>query len=133
MKRTTVSERALVLAPRGRDAAIAVAILNEAGIAAEPCASLAHLIEELDRGAGVVVLTEEALATADLAPLAAWIVDQQEWSDLPFVLLTSHGGGIERNPTARRYLGSARRSVRSSDPRFERSSTPVYLRAATMR
>ena len=104
MKRSTSSERALVLAPHGRDAAIAVNMLGEAGTIAQACLSLPELIKELDVGAGVVVVTEEALATADLHPLANWIADQQEWSDLPFVLLTGHGGGLERNPAARRYL-----------------------------
>ena len=104
MKRTTFSERALVLAPLGRDASIAVAVLGEAGIEAEICASLPALLDQLDRGAAFVVVTEEALTTADLNPLAAWIEDQEEWSDLPFVLLTSHGGALERNPAARRYL-----------------------------
>jgi PAS domain S-box-containing protein len=33
-----------------------------------------------------------------------WIADQEEWSDIPFVLLTSRGGGLERNPAAGRYL-----------------------------
>ena len=104
MKRSTISERALVLAPRGRDAAVASAMLHEAGIAANPCESLGVLVGELDRGAGFVIVTEEALATADLHPLAAWIADQEEWSDLPFVLLTSRGGGLERNPAAGRFL-----------------------------
>jgi PAS domain S-box-containing protein len=99
-----VSERALVLAPRGRDAALAVAMLAEAGVAAAPIGSLPALLEALKEGAGVVVVTEEALATADLAPISAWIGAQPEWSDLPFVLLTSQGGGLERNPAARRYL-----------------------------
>lgn len=104
MKRSTISERAIVLAPRGRDAKVAVALLVEAGIGAEVCASLPALLYELDHGAAVVVVTEEALATADLSPLSTWIEDQEEWSDLPFIVLTSHGGGIERNPSARRYL-----------------------------
>jgi PAS domain S-box-containing protein len=104
VKRSTYSERALILAPRGRDAAIAVAMLGEAGTTAEACASLPDLITQLDVGAGVVIVTEDALVTADLKQLAAWIADQQEWSDLPFVLLTSQGGGLERNPAARRYL-----------------------------
>ncbi len=104
MKRSTFSERALILAPHGRDAAIAVAMLGEAGTIAEACQSLPDLIAELNVGAGVVVVTEEALATADLSALVTWIADQQEWSDLPFVLLTRHGGGLERNPAARRYL-----------------------------
>ena len=104
MKRTTVSERALVLAPRGRDASIAVAILRETGLTAETCPSLPDLIVQLNAGAAFVVVAEEALATADLAPLASWLADQEEWSDLPFVLLTTGRGGLERNPAARRYL-----------------------------
>lgn len=104
MKRTTLSERALVLAPRGRDAAIATTMLAEAGIEATGCASLTALIQELDRGAAFIVVTEEAIATADLHPLSAWIEDQEEWSDLPFILLTTRGGGLERNPAAARHL-----------------------------
>ncbi len=104
MKRTTVSERALVVAPRGRDAAIAAVMLRDAGIEATICDGLPALIEELDRGAGFVVLTEEAIRTADLHALRGWIEEQEEWSDLPFVLLTNRGGGLERNPAAARYL-----------------------------
>lgn len=104
MKQTTVSERALVLAPRGRDAQVAAAMLGEAGITAEACLSLAPLVEELNAGAAFVVVTEEAIATADLLPLSEWIDDQEEWSDLPFILLTNRGGGLERNPAASRYL-----------------------------
>lgn len=104
MKRTTTSERALVLAPRGRDATIASVILTEGGIDATVCASLAGLIAELNLGAAFVLITEEAIASADLHPLASWIDDQEEWSDLPFVLLTSRGGGLERNPEAGRFL-----------------------------
>lgn len=103
MKRTTASERALVLAPRGRDAEVATRMLTEATLETSACKSLPELIAELDRGAGLVVLTEEAIATADLSMLSAWIADQQEWSDLPFVLLTNRGG-LERNPAATRYL-----------------------------
>ncbi|TGX37981.1 response regulator [Sphingomonas naasensis] len=79
-------------------------MLAEAGIEATGCASLAALIEELDRGAAFIVVTEEAIATADLHPLSAWIDDQEEWSDLPFILLTTRGGGLERNPAAARHL-----------------------------
>ena len=104
MKRTTLSERALVLAPRGRDAFVAVGMLGEAGIAATACPSLPSLIDELNRGAAFVVVTEEAIATADLHPLSAWLDDQEEWSDLPFILLTNRGGGLERNPSAVRHL-----------------------------
>jgi PAS domain S-box-containing protein len=104
MKNSTVSERALVLAPWGRDGPIAASMLVESGLEAVVCPSLKALIQELDRGAGFVVVTEEAIAAEDLHGLAAWIDDQEEWSDLPIVLLTQRGGGLERNPSAKRHL-----------------------------
>jgi PAS domain S-box-containing protein len=104
VRHKTLSERALVLAPRGRNAEIAASLLIEAGIDAKVCSSLPMVIHELDAGAGFVLVSEEALATADLAPLNAWMAAQEEWSDLPFVLLTNRGGGLERNPAARRFL-----------------------------
>jgi signal transduction histidine kinase len=100
----TVSERALVLAPLGRDALVATGMLAEARIDGLACASLEHLVAELARGVGFVLITEEALATSDLNALAGWISNQEEWSDLPFILLTRRGGGLERNPAAARFL-----------------------------
>lgn len=104
MKRTTLSERALILAPRGRDALIARQMLYEGRIDATICDDLPALLAELDKGAAFVLVTEEAVDSADLHGLAEWIGDQEEWSDLPFILLTSRGGGLERNPAAGRYL-----------------------------
>ena len=93
-----------MLAPHGRDAQLAVDILGEAHIDACACSSVLALVDELHAGAGFVIVTEEAIATADLRGLSAWITAQEEWSDLPFVLLTSRGGGLERNPAAARHL-----------------------------
>jgi PAS domain S-box-containing protein len=104
VKRSTLSERALIVAPRGRDAAVAASILEQANLEAEPCASIPDLLSKLDTGSAFVIATEEAFAMSDLRPLAAWLNDQEEWSDLPFVLLTGSGGGLERNPSAKRYL-----------------------------
>ncbi len=47
---------------------------------------------------------QEALVRTDLRGLSGWIEAQPEWSDLPFVLLTNRGGGLERNPAAKRFL-----------------------------
>jgi signal transduction histidine kinase/CheY-like chemotaxis protein len=99
-----LSERALVLAPIGRDAAVASAMLGESGISASACLDLASLVRELGLGAGFVLVTEEALMRSDLRAVRSWIDAQPEWSDLPFVLLTSRGGGLERNPAAERFL-----------------------------
>jgi signal transduction histidine kinase len=98
------SERALILAPQGRDALIAAELLREAHIPAEPVNDVPHLVQQLDAGAGFGVVTEEALSGSDLRPLCQWIEAQPEWSDFPFVLLTQRGGGLERNPEAGRFL-----------------------------
>ncbi len=99
------SERALILAPRGRDAAIASALLQEAGIRADICRDIPALLHEIGCGAGLAVVTEEAFGTTDLKDLSDWIADQPPWSDFPFVLLTERGGGVERNPAAARLSG----------------------------
>src|SRR5215813_3634762 len=96
----TLSERALILAPRGRDAVVAKGILREAGIQAEICADLARLLREIIRGADLVVATEEALGRIDTRGLRDWVAAQPAWSDFPFIVLTRHGGGLERNPAA---------------------------------
>ena len=98
------SEIALILAPVGRDAAIAAGMLKESAISAIICPDLDCLAEELTHEVGFVLVTEEALAARDLRGVTKWINDQPEWSDLPFVLLTQRGGGLERNPEAGRYL-----------------------------
>jgi PAS domain S-box-containing protein len=99
-------ERALVLAPIGRDATLAIAILREAGLAAESCNDLTSLVRELGLGAGFALVTEEALHTADLHALAGWIAGQPPWSDLPIIVLTTRGGGPERNPGAQRLMAA---------------------------
>ncbi|HEY0567887.1 MAG TPA: PAS domain S-box protein [Xanthobacteraceae bacterium] len=99
------SERVLVLAPLGRDAAVASAILSEAGLLAHICRDLYDLLVELDRGAGTAIITEEPVrrGNSDLKQLAEWIATRPAWSDFPFILLTERGGGLERNPFAKLY------------------------------
>ena len=98
------SETALILAPVGRDASIAAGMLRESGIPSVICPDLDCLVCELDGDVAFVVATEEALLGRDLRGIAGWIDRQPEWSDLPFVLLTRRGGGLERNPDAGRLL-----------------------------
>jgi PAS domain S-box-containing protein len=100
------SERAVILAPTGRDAAVAAALIQEAGFYANIAGDLAALIHELEAGAGLAVIADEAIKTADLRSLVKWLNDQPSWSDFPIVLLTHQGGGPERNPDAAR-LGQA--------------------------
>ena len=100
------SERAVILAPKGRDASVAAALIREAGYHAQVCGDLAALVGEIESGAGLAVIADEAIKTADLRGLVNWLNGQPPWSDFPIVLLTHQGGGPERNPDAAR-LGQA--------------------------
>ncbi|WP_454188787.1 ATP-binding protein [Pseudomonas sp. ADAK2 TE3594] len=95
-----MSERAIILAPLGRDSQIALMMLNEAGVDGVITRDLGALCNELSLGAGLLVIASEALLGADLEPLLGQIEQQPAWSDLPIVLLTHHGGP-EQNPASR--------------------------------
>ncbi len=97
-----VSERALILAPAGRDAVVAAQILMEVGTVAQVCDTLDDLLARMIEGAALAVVVEEVLINGDLNALSAWIEDQPSWSDFPFLVLNRRGGSVERNPAARR-------------------------------
>jgi signal transduction histidine kinase len=95
-----MSERAIILAPLGRDSQIALMMLNEAGYDGVITRDLVGLCSELTQGAGLLLISSEALLGSDLEPLLGLIEQQPAWSDLPIVLLTYHGGP-EQNPASR--------------------------------
>lgn len=86
----------------GRDAQIAVALLEEAGLPGKTAPTLDALVAGLNENVAFAVMTEEALRSVDLRPFVSWIETQPSWSDLPFIILTARGGGPERNPAAAR-------------------------------
>ncbi|WP_454563879.1 ATP-binding protein [Pseudomonas sp. AIG] len=95
-----LAERALILAPVGRDSQIALMILNEAGYGAVVTPGLGSLCTELEQGAGLVLVAAEALRGPELEALFLYLEQQPAWSDLPIVLLTHHGGQ-EQGPSSR--------------------------------
>ena len=123
------SETALILAPLGRDAAIAAGMLREYRIPSVICPDLDSLVRELNGSVGFVLVTEEALVGRDLRNLSGWINGQPEWSDLPFVVLTRKGGGLERNPEAGRLL-DALRNVTFLERPFHPTTLVSLARAA---
>ncbi len=96
--------RAVVLAPRGRDAAVACFLIEQTGVSCVACPDITAVVQCLDDDVAFLLITEEAIRGADLNPLSIWLAAQPPWSDLPFLLVTDHGGGPERNPIAARWL-----------------------------
>lgn len=82
--------RVLIFAPIGRDGAASAELFRSANLEAINCRSLPELLGEMTAGVGAVFLAEEGLFGKDTGPLARWIASQPPWSDLPFVVLTSH-------------------------------------------
>ncbi|WP_053119914.1 ATP-binding protein [Pseudomonas sp. P1.31] len=97
---TPLAERALILAPVGRDSQIALMILNEAGFGGLITPDLATLCSQLEPGAGLLLIAAEALRGPELEVLFQHLEQQPAWSDLPIVLLTHHGGQ-EQGPSSR--------------------------------
>ena len=64
-----VSERAIVLAPMGRDGALALMMLNEAGYNGMIATGLTALCNALEEGAGLLIIAAEALRGVDLEPM----------------------------------------------------------------
>jgi PAS domain S-box-containing protein len=123
------SLRALVLAPNGRDAPLTVLLLKEAGFPADICADLAALTAELKRGAGLAIVADEAVQSANLRPLVGFLEEQPPWSDMPIILLTHRGGGPERNPAALR-LGEILGNVSFLERPFHPTTLSSMVRAA---
>ncbi len=96
---TPLAERALILAPMGRDSQIALMILNEAGFEGLITPDLGELCSQLESGAGLLLIAAEALRGPEMEALFLHLEQQPAWSDLPIVLLTHHGGQ-EQGPSS---------------------------------
>jgi len=84
------AERVLILAPVGRDADLMCTYLERAGMGCATCEDIEALTREMRRGAGAVLLTDEALARPQAArALAEQLREQPPWSELPLIILTA--------------------------------------------
>jgi len=101
-----LERRVILCAPTGRDARLIGHILNEAGIDFWICTAAGGLAEEVARGAGAVLIAEEALTEADQLLLAATLTAQPAWSDLSLILLTIRGEHTPSVGSAIRALGN---------------------------
>jgi signal transduction histidine kinase/ActR/RegA family two-component response regulator len=86
---STLEQRVLMLMSVAKDGDLARRMFSPHDISTHACTSVPHLCEELERGAGAILIVEEALREAE--PLMAWVRAQPPWSDLPILLLARPG------------------------------------------
>jgi signal transduction histidine kinase/CheY-like chemotaxis protein len=130
--RNALEQRVLVLAPSGRDAALASQVLEQAQITAVVCADLAALTAAMDAGAGAAVLANEALTPEVIAALTAHLHRQPAWSDFPLLIFTARAASASENRRsleAFACLGNVTALERPVHPLTMVSATQAALRA----
>lgn len=101
--------RVLILAPTGRDAALAGEALTQAGLRIAVCADISVLCREMQTDAASALIANEALVPIALTQLSEALAQQPPWSDLPLIILTSGGAattGKDRQIETLALLGS---------------------------
>lgn len=91
MKSEDRTDRVLIVAPLGRDAATIAGLLNDHGYCAEVCSGATEAAARATSDAGALILTEEALDREEVPGLLRHIGGQATWSELPVIILTSGG------------------------------------------
>jgi signal transduction histidine kinase/CheY-like chemotaxis protein len=83
--------RVLVFTPTGRDTVLAADVFAEARLSPYVCRDIDDFASQLEAGAGVALIAEEALIPAAVRRMGAVLGAQPAWSDLPILVLTSGG------------------------------------------
>lgn len=81
--------RAVVYAPVGRDAVLAVTAMERAGLTCEAAETLDDLCATIVDGAGCVILERECLTEHAIGMLQIVLNGQETWSDMPVLILSN--------------------------------------------
>ncbi|HEY8610967.1 MAG TPA: sensor protein, partial [Roseomonas sp.] len=135
-----MSERILILAPRGRDAQVIEQVLRREGMISQICSGLACLQNCLEDDVGGVIVTEEALTGPEVEPVLAWCDAQPPWSDIPVIVMATKQAGrrsalaagvlerlgnvvlLERPVNSETLASAARSSLRARRRQYETRS-----------
>jgi signal transduction histidine kinase len=91
MSRRHKGERVFIIAPVGQDAETMAALLDAKGFETQICHKLDEFARQNTDSAGALLLTEEALESAQASLLLEVLKAQPPWSELPLIILTSGG------------------------------------------
>ena len=92
----TSETRVLVFMPTGRDALLICRTLENVGIAAQSCVNFQQVEENIELGAGALLIAEEALAKGTLEKIIESFENQPIWSDLPMIIFASKAINSEK-------------------------------------
>src|SRR6266850_8580160 len=91
VSRRRKGECVFIIAPVGQDAETMAALLDAEGFETQVCRRLDEYSGRITDDAGVLLLTEEALESAQGSLLLDLLKAQPPWSELPLIILTSGG------------------------------------------
>ena|GEM_PF-2773513 len=83
--------RVLILAPTQRDASITAQFMEREKIPYHICANVQDICDEIAKGAGAAIITEESVLADKDNLIQDTIEKQQAWSDFPLLVLTRAG------------------------------------------
>ncbi|MGC3983407.1 MAG: response regulator [Pseudorhodoferax sp.] len=144
-----LEQRILLRAATAKDALMTTAVLDRAGVQVRACPTLAVLVDELARGAGAIVLAEEALAEPAATQLTQALQAQPSWSDLPVLVLARQGADsrtvveavdsvanvtvIERPVRVAAFVSAVRTALRARKRQYDLRATLQGLHLADQR
>src|SRR5512140_3482596 len=123
--------RVFLLCPTAGDGPRARAMLEGVGLKAQLCASMRALCGRIERGAGCVLIAEEALEHGGTTRLCQALGKAPAWSDLPILVLTSHGLDTATSLHAFETLGNVTLLERPVSVAALTSAVRAALRART--
>ena len=109
VSRRRKGECVFIIAPVGQDAETMAALLDAEGFETQICRKLDEYSGRITDDAGALLLTEEALESAQGSLLLDLLKAQPPWSELPLIILTS--GGESRRAGLLNVAARAARSV----------------------
>ena len=101
-----MENRLLIYTPTGKDGRLIEQVFNRAGLGCYRCTNIADVIEQLNKGAGALMIADEALSIDFLNAIHPFLLHQKSWSDFPFLVLRKQGHGAQHMRARYAQLGN---------------------------
>ena len=86
-----MENRLLIYTPTGKDGRLIEGVFNRADLECFRCIHISDVIEQINIGAGALMIADEALSNDFLNAINPFLKNQKSWSDFPFLVLRREG------------------------------------------